>query len=254
MTPDVASAKAFYRAVVGWDVDDANAVPDGGMDYRMIKRSDGKFAGGVLALSADMTAGGAKPGWLGYVHVPDVDNATQKVVDAGGAIHMGPSDMEGVGRMAMVADPWGATIYLMTPTPPPGDPDAQSDVFSYTDAEHVRWNELQTADPAGAVAFYGDLFGWRQEGAMPMGDMGDYLFVYHGDGMIGAIMPTMPHSFGSAWSYYIGVDDIDRAAGAVIAGGGSLNGEIMEIPGGEFSVHCSDPQGAAFGMVGPRNT
>jgi predicted enzyme related to lactoylglutathione lyase len=54
------------------------------------------------------------------------------------------------------------------------------------------------------------------------------------------------------WSFYIGVDDIDRAAQAVTAGGGTLNGPIMEIPGGEFSVHASDPQGATFGLVGPR--
>ena len=54
------------------------------------------------------------------------------------------------------------------------------------------------------------------------------------------------------WSCYIGVDDVDRAAAAVIAGGGMLNGATMEFPGGEFSVHCSDPQGAAFGLVGPR--
>ena len=31
-----------------------------------------------------------------------------------------------------------------------------------------------------------------------------------------------------------------------------LNGVTMEIPGGEFSVHASDPQGATFGLVGQR--
>ena len=59
---------------------------------------------------------------------------------------------------------------------------------------------------------------------------------------------------GARWDLYIGVDDIDRAVAAVAAGGGELLGEIQEIPGGEFSVHARDPQGAHFGMVGPRKS
>lgn len=253
MTTDPLAAKAFYDVVVGWDIDAQNGMPSGEVDYRMIKRADGGNAGGVLALGADMVAGGAKPGWFGYVHVPDVDAAARTVASAGGSLQMGPQDMEGVGRMAMVADPWGATIYLMTPTPPHGDPHHKSDVFDYQKPQHVRWNELQTADPAGAVALYTQLFGWEQNDSMPMGEMGDYLFISRDDGMIGAIMPEIPGGAGTTWSYYIGVDDIDRAAKAVADWGGSLNGEIMQIPGGEYSVHCSDPQGAAFGLVGPRN-
>lgn len=252
MTPDISAAKAFYDAVVGWEIDGQNSVPEDGKDYRMINRSDGGLAGGVLAMTQDMVAGGAKPSWLGYVHVPNVDDAVKAMTDAGGTVHMPPSDMEGVGRMAMVADPQGATMYLMTPIPPPDQPDARSDVWSASEPQRVRWNELQTSDPAAAVALYTELFGWRQDGVMPMGEMGDYLFVYHGDAMIGAIMPEMSGGVGTEWSYYIGVDDIDRAANAVTGGGGRLNGDIMEIPGGEFSADCADPQGARFGLVGPR--
>ena len=87
---------------------------------------------------------------------------------------------------------------------------------------------------------------------MPMGDLGDYLFVQHGEQMIGAIMPEMPQAPGSVWSFYIGVDDIDRAARAVTDGGGTLASDIIQIPGGEYSVECIDSQGAAFGLVGPR--
>lgn len=254
MTTDAAGAKRFYDSVVGWDIATEGSMPDGTVDYRMIRRSDGKFAGGVMTLSQDMLDHGAHPSWFGYVHVPDVDAAVQRVVDAGGSIYMPPRDMEGVGRMSMVADPQGAGIYLMTPTPPPGDPNKQSDVFSADQPQHVRWNELQTTDPAAAIELYTRLFGWRQEGSMPMGELGDYQFFYRGDGMIGAVMPKVPEAPRSMWTYYIGVDDIDRSAKAVLAGKGTLLGEIMEIPGGEFSVHCMDPQGASFGLVGPRKT
>lgn len=252
MTPDAAGSKAFYDAVVGWSIDAQNSVPDGGMDYRMIGRSDGGFAGGVMVMTKDMTDSGAKPGWLGYIHVPDVDASVEALTGAGGAVHMPATDMAGVGRMAMVADPWGATFYLMTPTPPPGNPDAKSDVFSATQAQHVRWNELWSADPKGAVALYGALFGWGQQGAMPMGDLGDYMFVQHGDTTVGAICPVMPNGPGPRWNYYIGVDDIDRAVAAIRDNGGTLLGEPQQIPGGEYSVHARDPQGADIGFVGPR--
>src|SRR5262249_42337405 len=51
MTPDPEGAKAFYDAVVGWTFSDAEPAYGG---YRMIGRSDGKFAGGVLPLNDEM--------------------------------------------------------------------------------------------------------------------------------------------------------------------------------------------------------
>lgn len=251
MTPDADAARAFYKAVIGWEIA-ARASGDSNMDYRMIQRSDGGMAGGVLNMPPEMVENGPRPGWFGYIHVPDVDAAIAKLGDAGGAVHMGPNDMAGVGRMAMVADPQGAVFYLMTPTPPEGDPDARSDVFDYAKPQHMRWNELWTTDPQGAVSLYTDLFGWTQEGAMPMGEMGDYRFIQKDDGGIGAIAPAQAGGEGSRWQYFAGVDDIDRACKAVTENGGKLLGEPQQIPGGEYSVYAHDPQGATIGLVGPR--
>ena len=39
----------------------------------MISRSDGGFAGGVLPLTDEMQQHGARPTWLGYLDVADVD-------------------------------------------------------------------------------------------------------------------------------------------------------------------------------------
>lgn len=87
---------------------------------------------------------------------------------------------------------------------------------------------------------------------MDMGPMGKYRFLYRDGGMIGAVGQAQPGGDGSRWDFYIGVDDIDRAARAVEAGGGRLTGEIQQIPGGDYSVRVRDPQGAGFGLVGPR--
>ena len=249
ITPDPDGAKAFYDAVVGWDIEPQ---PAGPLDYRMIRRSDGGNAGGVMRLSDDMAKGGGRPVWLGYINVDDVDATVSAITADGGQVHMPATDMPGVGRIAMVTDPAGAPFYVMRPTPPADQPEAVSSVFSVDQPQHVRWNELMTSDPAGAVTFYGRHFGWKQEGAMPMGELGDYQFLQRGSVGIGAVMGLMSPDARPQWTYYIGVDDIDRAANAVRSGSGQILQDPIQIPGGEYSLTGVDPQGASFGLVGPR--
>lgn len=251
MTSDPAGAASFYGAVVGWTIAPHADPAAGDMDYRMIGRSGGGNAGGVLALNSDMLARGARPGWFGYLEVADVDGALAAITADGGAVHMPATDLP-VGRIAMVTDPQGAPFYVMDPIPPADAPEGPSDVFSMTEPQHIRWNELATSDPDAAIAFYTKHFGWGQEGEMPMGELGAYRFIQRGGDMIGAVMPLMEGYPAPVWSFYIGVDDIDRAHAAVTANGGTITSEPMEIPGGEFSLNAIDPQGAAVGFVGPR--
>ena len=70
VTPDPDGARRFYGAVAGWQIGDA--LPEFG-GYRMIGRSDGGFAGGVLQLTEEMVSNGARPIWHGYIGVDDVD-------------------------------------------------------------------------------------------------------------------------------------------------------------------------------------
>ena len=251
MTTDPDGASRFYGEVVGWNVAGNPAPQAGGMDYRQIIRSDGGSAGGLFALNPDMLAHGARPAWLGYLHVASVDTAVAAIEADGGRVMMPAMDLP-VGRMAMVTDPQGAPFYVMTPVPPPGQPDAVSDVFSVDRPQHVRWNELQTEDPVAALGFYNRHFGWEAAGEMDMGEFGTYRFIKHGDTGVGAIMDRMPGVPVNMWTYYIGVDDIDRAVSAITANGGQVLHGPQEIPGGEFSVNGMDPQGATFGLVGPR--
>lgn len=253
MTTDADAASAFYEAVVGWKI---AAEPDPqapGMDYRMILRDSGQAAGGVLNLTPEMTEGGARPGWFGYIHVGDVDDEVDRVMASGGNTMMPATTLPGVGRFALVTDPLGAPYYLMAPEPPEGsDEGPQSGVFTVDQPQTVRWNELVTPDDIAAVAYYTGHYGWTQDGAMPMGELGDYRFIQCDGVAIGAVMKKAEFMPVSGWSFYVGVDDIDRAVTAAKNNGGKVLGEPMEIPGGEFSVQLFDPQGAYFGLVGPR--
>src|SRR6476619_1313323 len=155
MTPDAEASKAFYDAVVGWQIGEPFAVCQG---YRMIGRSDGGFIGGVLPLTDEMQQHGARPTWLGYVGVDDTDAAIASIEQAGGKTLMPATDIPNVGRIAMVTDPQGAPFYVMKPIPPEGRENEQSDVFSVDQPQHVRWNELATTDPDGAIDFYSRQF------------------------------------------------------------------------------------------------
>src|SRR5437868_13385571 len=176
MTPDPDGAKAFYDAVVGWTIGEAAPEFNG---YRTIGRSDGGFAGGVLPLTDEMQQHGARPMWLGYICVPDVDEAVSSIERSGGKTLMPANDIPNVGRIAMVADPQGAPFYVMKPIPPAGRESEKSDVFSPDKVGRCGWNELSTSDAVAALDFYTSQFGWEKGDAMPMGDKGDYRFINH---------------------------------------------------------------------------
>jgi len=247
MTNDAEAAQDFYSAVLGWTF---NSAGPGDKDYRQFA-INGEHVGGLLPLTSEMLQGGAQPSWLGYINVEDVDKMAQAIKSSNGSVHMPPQDIPGVGRIAMVADPQGASFYVMTPTPPPGG--GSSNAFAATEPMlgHCAWNELSTSSPAQALNFYHDLFGWEKGGDMDMGALGKYEFLRH-DFMLGALMPLMPGMPAPLWTYYFRVADIDVAVSAIKARGGQILQGPDEIPGGDFSLNALDPQGAAFALVGAR--
>ena len=252
MTPDPAAVAPFYSATLGWNIPTEGHDMPNGSQYREIGRADGGFAGGVLTLTDGMRQGGARTGWMTYFHVGDVDAAVAKASSLGATVHMPPTTMDGVGRMAMLADPQGAPLYLMDPTPPPDNPDAQSDVFEAKAPGHAWWNELQTPDEPASTAFYKALFGWSADQAMPMGDKGDYRFIEQGGEPIGAINPWMAEGTPVSWLPYFGVADIDAARAAAQSSGGTITHDVHEVPGGDFIFTATDPAGAPVAFVGPK--
>jgi predicted enzyme related to lactoylglutathione lyase len=252
MTSDATAAARFYGAVVGWQVA-AQADPQaGGMDYRLIARDDGGSAGGVLQLAADSLANGAHPAWVAYLQVADVDLAVQAITADGGQALM-PKMTLPVGEIAMVTDPMGAPFYLMKPVPPPGKPDAVSDVFSMDRPQHIRWNELCSPDVARARDFYARHFGFQFNDSMPMGpQLGDYLFIDHGGLRVGGLMRQPDAAGPGGWTFYFGVRSASAAKRAIEAQGGAVMMDLRQVPGGDWVLVAADPQGVRFGVVGPR--
>jgi len=245
MTSDATAAEAFYRSVIGWKTADAG-MP--GMKYTLLSAGETAIAG-LMDLPAEACAAGARPGWLGYVAVDDVDARLDRLLQAGGAVHQPAQDIPGVGRFATVADPQGAAFCLFK-----GSSDEQAPQPAEGTPGTMGWHELYAGDLASAWPFYASLFGWTQDEAIDMGKMGVYQMFAVGTGSpaIGGMMTCPPELPMPCWLYYVNVEAIDAAAARATAAGGQVVSGPMEVPGGSWIVQCLDPQGAMFAMVSPK--
>jgi hypothetical protein len=242
LTPDPEAAAAFYGEVIGWT---AASAGQPGVDYRIFS-AGGAPGAGHMKLPDGAEEAGMRPGWLGYIGVDDVDSAVAGIESSGGRVHMPAMDMEGVGRIALVADPQGLPFYVMR-----GSSEEASGSFDPAKPGHCSWNELSTPDQEGALAFYTGRFGWEKGDVMPMGEMGGYQFLEHGGRMIGAIM-TAPPGRPAGWNFAFRVPSAQAAAARIPAAGGMVHHGPIEVPGGDWVVMATDPHGAVFMAVGPR--
>ncbi|OIJ94825.1 VOC family protein [Streptomyces colonosanans] len=116
-TPDIARAAAFYHRVLGWETE---GVPVPGGTYTCINPEgagpDAMF-GGLVPLAVDPTKVQSGAHWLPYFAVTDADATVSKGQELGGTIEMPATDIEGVGRIARLIDPYGARFAVLKSAP-----------------------------------------------------------------------------------------------------------------------------------------
>jgi predicted enzyme related to lactoylglutathione lyase len=105
-TPDLAKAREFYGSLFGWQFQDMDMGPSG--IYSTFKPSEGP-GGGMMSMP------GGNHGWLAYVGVEDVNDATEKARSLGANIMMGPHEIPHVGWFTVMADPTGCPIAIFQP-------------------------------------------------------------------------------------------------------------------------------------------
>ncbi|BAC69405.1 hydroxylase [Streptomyces avermitilis] len=119
-TPDIARAAAFYDKVFGWET---SAVPFPGGTYTCINPAGTEpeaMFGGAVPLQDDPTEAESGAYWLPYFEVEDTDATVAEAQELGGKVRMPATDLEGVGRLAKLADPYGARFAVIKSTPPQG--------------------------------------------------------------------------------------------------------------------------------------
>ena len=171
------------------------------------------------------------------------------MVAAGATVHRPVAQIPGTGRFAILADPSGAGFGILEPAPMPGG--GAGTAFDQAKAGHGNWNELSTADPKAAMAFYGKVLGWTPGQSLDMGAMGTYDLFRWQDRDIGGMMGLAPGMPGAAWLPYFGANGVAPAMERIRAAGGEILHGPQEVPGGAFIAQARDPQGAHFAIVGP---
>lgn len=110
--PDVEAATKFYTEALDFGSDKMDMGEMG--SYHMLSRN-GKSIAGMMSTNSPMMPPGVPPHWATYLAVDDVDGRLEKCSSMGATIVVPAMDVPTVGRMALIADPQGAHIWLFKP-------------------------------------------------------------------------------------------------------------------------------------------
>lgn len=226
VTDNVDAARAFYQPVVGWTESAMG-------HYAMFKGPTREVAG--------IMRGGGAAHWLGYVAVDDCDASLARAQRLGATVDVPITVVPDVGRFAVICDRQGARCGMFQGGDAVDDPRALS------------WGELNTTDANDAMAFYGELFGWKAVREFPLGDgKGTYrvfgLDDAHPIGGMSDVAIAMQRP--AHWLFYANVADLDAAIAQVAQRGGAIMWGPQPVPGGGRIAGGADPNGAIFGLIG----
>lgn len=108
------------------------------------------------------------------------------------------------------------------------------------------WVDLQSTDPPAAATYYRELFGWDVGPALP--ETGDFALATARGVAVAALGPLPSADVPTAWTAYFAVDDLQGAADAALAAGGSVLLAPGEAVPGVWLAIVADPAGAVFGL------
>jgi predicted enzyme related to lactoylglutathione lyase len=106
-TTDLDRTVAYYAQVFSWN---AKVDGEGPKRYVHFKNRD-RIIGGAMLVQKEW--GPVPSHWAVCFAVGDVDGTAKKAKEAGGRILIAPKTIEGTGRLAVIADPQGATFHVM---------------------------------------------------------------------------------------------------------------------------------------------
>jgi len=232
--PDPEAAKSFYGSVFGWQ---AEADPRSEVaGYAVFRHGDAPVAA-VSPLVED-----AQPvAWSVCLSVEDAERTEARAAAHGGRTLMPPTDVPGLGRYGVLADPDGAAFGIWQ-----AGKRVSAEILG--DPDSLGWIELATHDPKQALTFYPSVFGWTTH-------LSDFYTEWslggtHFGGLVDLNRVPAPAADAPAhWKPYFKVEDVDEAAAKAAGEGGSVLLAPADVPGDELRVSVlKDPQGAQFGV------
>ncbi|HEY7525173.1 MAG TPA: VOC family protein [Candidatus Limnocylindrales bacterium] len=112
------------------------------------------------------------------------------------------------------------------------------------------WVDLATSDPAAARTFYSTVLGWQIE-VNPDPQYGGYALARVGGQDAAGIGGTQSPDQPTAWSFYVGSDDLGATAERVKAAGGAVIAEPFAVGDQGRMAVFRDPTGAVISAWEP---
>ncbi|GAA2761593.1 VOC family protein [Streptomyces paradoxus] len=115
-TADVPAAAAFYHSVLGLETFGADFAGGTYTTFSPAGQGEDAMFGGVVPLADDPSEEEAY--WLPYFEVADTDAIVARTRELGGTVRLAATDLPSVGRLAKLADPYGARFAVIRSAPP----------------------------------------------------------------------------------------------------------------------------------------
>ena len=243
-TPDPDAAKAFYSALLGWEIED---LPGPHGNYSIARVGGEPVAALVRQVSEEIDAG-VPPHWNSYVSVESADETVARAEDLGANAFGAAFDVGEEGRIGVFRDPVGAATCVW-------QAGTHFGAGRVNEIGCLTWNELGTAEVDRASEFYTGLFGWAAE-PMDTGGGPAYVVISVGERSNGGIREQSPEERAagvpSSWMPYFAVESTDESVEKATRMGGRVLAGPMDIGNGGRIAALADPQGAAFAFwAGP---
>jgi predicted enzyme related to lactoylglutathione lyase len=236
LTDDPAACQKFYGGLLGWQFEpQAGHVPP----YTLIRR-DGTVVGGMVEVTKKKE-GPAGARWLSFVSVSDVDRTAAAFKAQGGTIVREPFAFKGLGRVAIVSDPQGALLGLLSHEQ--GDPAESRKPLP----GRFLWQEYVARNAEAAISFYEGVLGYAVETVKSGGPVTYYTLSSGGVPRAGLYQSPWKH-VRSNWLPYVLVPDAKAYADKAASLGGRVLLEARpNVRNGSLAI-VADPTGAAIAL------
>ncbi len=238
MSVDPETSAAFFTALFGWTELPVEISPFG--TYRQLFLGNEIF-GGMLPLDPALNY---PSHWISYIDVHNIEAVTARARRLGGTIALPPAEIPGIGRFAALTDKQGALFCVIEWNADAARSSVRADK---PQPGAVAWNELLSADPSSAAAFYRKLFRWETRTSQDA--RGEQRQMSLNGRPEAGIRQRVEGMNASAWLVSFAVADLDAALARVVElGGRVVSGPMEGADQGRFA-YAADPTEAGFGLV-----
>ena len=112
LTRDTGKARAYFAEIAGWQVNEVPMAPD--QPPYLLCEAHGRPVAGIMDMNRPEFEG-MPPNWTTFIHIDDVDQACARTIEMGGHVLREPFDVAQAGRIAIISDPTGGVVGLITP-------------------------------------------------------------------------------------------------------------------------------------------